>query len=145
MQKTIVETLNKIESGDGNGIPQNELIKGNEKPAPKIFKETCKIDWAKSAQEIHNLVRGLSPYPVAWTDFTFKGKKIVAKIFETRIVEDKIEIGKINTDNKRVLTVGCKDSSLSILSLQLPGKKRVDINSFLNGVNLDDENDFFGE
>lgn len=142
--KTIVETLDKIEAGNGNGIPQTDLIKGTEKPAPKIFKDTCEIDWNKSAQEIHNLVRGLSPYPVAWTNFTFKGKKVVAKIFETRIAEEKIEIGKIKTDNKRTLTVGCKDGSLSILSLQLPGKKRVDINSFLNGVNLVEENDFFG-
>jgi len=143
--KTIVETLNKIENGTGNGIPQNQLINGSEKPAPKIFKDTCQIDWNKSAQEIHNLVRGLSPYPVAWTIFTFKGKKVVAKIFETRITEDDIEVGKIKTDNKRTLVVGCKKSSISILSLQLPGKKRIDIQSFLNGVNIDTEADFFGE
>ena len=152
---TLVGTLNKIESGEGNGIPQNELIKGDENPAPKIFKETCQIDWNKSAQEIHNLVRGLSPYPVAWSNFTRNEKQVVAKVLETRIskkteVIDEIEVavkqlavGEIKTDNKTFLTVGCKEGSVTILSIQLPGKKRMDIKSFLNGVTLDEKVDFF--
>lgn len=152
---TLVTTLDKIESGNENGIPQNELITGNEKPAPKIFKETCQINWEKPAQEVHNLIRGLSPYPVAWSNFTFKGKEVIAKIFETRITEkvklvdgvevaiEQLSIGKIQTDNKKFLTVGCKEGNLSILSIQLPGKKRIDIKSFLNGFKLDEEVDFF--
>ncbi|MCT4580546.1 MAG: methionyl-tRNA formyltransferase [Flavobacteriales bacterium] len=141
--KTLIGTLDKIESGAANGIPQNQLIKGNEKPAPKIFKETCQIDWNESAQKIHNKVRGLSPYPVAWSNFTMKGKTVVAKIYETRIAEDKLESGEIITDNKTFLTVGCKEGSVSILSLQLPGKKRVDIKSFLNGFKLEEGSDCF--
>lgn len=152
---TLVGTLDKIASGDANGIPQNELIKGDEKSAPKIFKETCQIDWNNSAQEIHNLVRGLSPYPVAWSNFNFRGKQVVAKIFETRLVSktelidgvdtpvEQLPIGKIKTDNKKFLTVGTKEGNLSVLSLQLPGKKRVDIKSFLNGFKLDVEVDCF--
>ena len=144
--KTLVNTLNKIENGSGNGIPQNQLITGTEKPAPKIFKDTCEINWSNSAQEIHNLVRGLSPYPVAWSKFNYNGKQIVVKIFETRIVEENLENGKIATDNKRSLIVGCQgNKSISIRSLQLPGKKRVDVNSFLNGTNLAIETDYFGE
>ncbi len=153
--KTLVGTLDKIEVGEGNGIPQNELIKGDEKPAPKIFKETCQIDWNKSAQEVHDLVRGLSPYPVAWSNFTFKGKQVVAKVFETRITEkvklvdgvevavEQLAVGKIKTDNKTFLNVGCKEGNVSIISIQLPGKKRIDIKSFLNGFKLDEEVDFF--
>ena len=152
---TLVGTLDKIESGEGNGIPQNELITGDEKSAPKIFKDTCQIDWNKSAQEVHNLVRGLSPYPVAWSNFTFKGKKVVAKIFETKIAEtvklvdgvevavEQLEVGKIKTDNKKYLTVGCAEGNVSVLFIQLPGKKRIDIKSFLNGFKLDEQADFF--
>jgi methionyl-tRNA formyltransferase len=153
--KTLVGTLDKIEAGEGNGIPQNKLIKGDEKPAPKIFKETCQIDWNKSAQEIHNLVRGLSPYPVAWSHFTMKEKQVVAKVLESRITEkvklidgvevevEQLGVGKIKTDNKTFLWVGCKEGNISILSIQLPGKKRMDIKSFLNGVTLDEQTDYF--
>lgn len=152
---TLVDTLDKIASGEGKGIPQNELLTGNEKPAPKIFKETCQIDWNKSAQEVHNLVRGLSPYPVAWSNFNFNEKEEIAKILETRIAAktelingvevtvEQLAVGKIKTDNKRYLTVGCKDGNVSVLSIQLPGKKRMDIKSFLNGVTLDETTDFF--
>lgn len=142
--KTLIGTLDKIESGSANGIPQNQLLKGYERPAPKIFKETCQIDWNESAQTVHNKVRGLSPYPVAWSNFTMKGKTVVAKIYETRIAEENLEVGQIKTDNKTFLTVGCKERSVSILSLQLPGKKRVDINSFLNGFKLEEGVDCFG-
>lgn len=142
--KTLIGTLDKIESGSVNGIPQNQLLKGNERPAPKIFKETCQIDWNESAQTVHNKVRGLSPYPVAWSNFTMKGKTVVAKIYETRIAEENLEVGQIKTDNKTFLTVGCKAGSVSILSLQLPGKKRVHIKSFLNGFKLEESVDCFG-
>ncbi len=142
--ETLLKTLDKIEKDNVEGIPQSELLTGTERPAPKIFKDTCQIDWSKSAQEIHNLIRGLSPYPASWTNFTFNGKNHTVKIFETRIVDEDIPQGKIKTDNKKYLYVGTGDSqSISILSLQLPGKKRVDVASFLNGFKLNEEEDFF--
>jgi len=141
--KTLVQTLDKIEKGEAKGIPQNKLLTGKERPAPKIFKETCQIDWSKSAQEVHNLVRGLSPYPVAWSKFMFKGKEVIAKIYKTQLVKETLPVGKIKTDNKKELIVGCGENAVKILALQLPGKKRVDIQSFLNGFKIDIESDYF--
>ena len=142
--ETLLKTLDKIEKDNVEGIPQSELVTGEERPAPKIFKDTCQIDWSKTAQEIHNLIRGLSPYPASWTNFTFNEKKHVVKIFETRIVDENIPQGRIKTDNKKYLYAGTGNNrSISILSLQLPGKKRVDIASFLNGFKLNEESDFF--
>ncbi|MDI1321396.1 MAG: methionyl-tRNA formyltransferase [Algoriphagus sp.] len=100
--------------------------------APKIFKETCEIDWNKSAESIHNLVRGLSPYPAAWT--TLDGK--TCKIFKTKLssghLHDK-SIGEFETDGKTYLKFQTGDGVLKILELQLEGKKRLKIDELLRG------------
>ncbi len=102
--------------------------------APKIFKETCQIDWSKSAGEIHNLVRGLSPYPAAWT--TLDGK--ICKIYSTAVLDQSTneEAGTYLTDNKSFLHFQTGTDLLAILSLQLEGKKRMDIGEFLRGNSL---------
>ena len=102
--------------------------------APKIFKETCQIDWSKSALEIHNLVRGLSPYPAAWTVINEKN----CKIFSTAVLEETSnrEVGSFHTDNKSYLHFQTGTSLISVLSLQLEGKKRMDIAEFLRGNSL---------
>lgn len=141
--KTIVKTLNSIESGTAKSISQESLMNGREKLAPKIFKDTCKIDWTKKHNDIHNLVRGLSPYPVAWSILKLNNLELNVKIFATKTNEEKLEIGKLKTDNKTFLIVGCGVKSLEILEIQLPGKRKVDIKSFLNGCNIDIETDFF--
>lgn len=103
--------------------------------APKIFKETCKIDWDKSAESIHNLVRGLSPYPAAWTEF--QGK--TCKIFKTSVVEQNLsgkKIGEWESDGKTYLKFQTGSGTLEILELQLEGKKRMKIDELLRGLKL---------
>ncbi len=106
------------------------------KNAPKIFKETCYINWDKTTEEIYNLIRGLSPYPTAWTELKIpNGDFLSLKIFETKeeLSTHQIPRGTILTDNKSFLKITTTDGFLHILSLQASGKKRMDIEEFLRG------------
>ncbi len=125
----VIETVKKIAADKYELKPQT--LTGNEKEAPKIFTETCTIDWSKSAEEIHNLVRGLSPYPAART--TLKDKN--CKIYATEILE-KSCTDAVESDNKTYLHFKCGTGSLSVKELQLEGKKRMGIEEFLRGFNL---------
>ena len=135
----LVQTINNIGHGKVTGTPQAELITDKIKEAPKIFKDTCRIDWNKSNSEVHNHIRGLSPYPAAWTSLLdSKGKEVGLKLFKTIKTENNLPIGAIKTDGKGLLEIGCSSGSLQVIELQLAGKKSMDIKSFLNGVKLDD-------
>ncbi|MFV0484425.1 MAG: methionyl-tRNA formyltransferase [Bacteroidales bacterium] len=134
----VLDTLVQISSGNMKGEIQNVsgLIL---KSAPKIFKNDCKVNWSKSSQEIYNFIRGLSPYPAAWTVVkNNKGDEIVFKIFKTTIGQEdiQIEVGTIETDNKNYLRVGTLYGYLSIDELQMPGKKRLPIKQFLAGYSF---------
>ena len=134
----LVHTINNIGQGKAIGTPQAELITDRIKDAPKIFKDTCQIDWNKSNQDVHNHIRGLSPYPAAWTSLLDSaGTELGLKLFKTIKTENNLPLGSIITDGKSVLEIGCGSGSLQVLELQLAGKKRMDIKSFLNGVKLD--------
>ena len=105
------------------------------RPAPKIFKETCEMHFNRTVRHLHNLVRGLSPYPVAWTTL---GNLSPVKVYRTRIISENQpqpadRVGHIDTDNKSYLHVICADGVLSLEELQLPGKKRMEIRALLNG------------
>ena len=134
--KLVVKTAHAIESGKTESIPQ-DTIKTNVplKPAPKIFKEDCKINWQKDGQSIYNLIRGLSPYPAAWTDLKFNNDKILSlKIFESELIDnDELKPGEIDSDHKTYLSVGCGDGALNLKSIQLAGKKRMSVDEFLRG------------
>ena len=110
------------------------------KPAPKIFKETCAIDWNDTARNIFNKVRGLSPYPTAWTELKAANGDTISpvKIYKVSIVEegkDKTSsIGQLVTDSKTHIHINCSDGTIALEELQLPGKKRMDVKSLLNGV-----------
>ena len=110
------------------------------KPAPKIFKETCAIDWNDTARNIFNKVRGLSPYPTAWTELKAANGDTISpvKIYKVSIVEegkDKTSsIGQLETDSKTHIHIFCSDGIIALEELQLPGKKRMDVKSLLNGV-----------
>ena len=110
------------------------------KPAPKIFKETCAIDWSDTARNIFNKVRGLSPYPAAWTELKAANGDTISpvKIYKVSIVEegkDKTSsIGQLVTDSKTHIHINCSDGTIALEELQLPGKKRMDVKSLLNGV-----------
>lgn len=134
----VLKTVDAVLTGTANATPQNAFIQNeNElKPAPKIFKETCRINWNDSAQNVHNHIRGLSPYPAAWTEIRTKnGESPTLKIFETETVEnaETLAAGSIATDNKTFLHVGTANGTISITEVQLSGKKRMKIRDFLNG------------
>lgn len=107
------------------------------RPAPKISKETCRVDWTKSASAIHNLVRGLSPYPCAFTELTnAAGETVSMKLFETYAVrneDDTIPVGTVTSDGKTFIEVKCGKGALRIIDLQLAGKKRMLVKDFLLG------------
>lgn len=145
----VLKTVNAVIDGNVKSIPQDELIE-NEialKPAPKILTEDCKIDWNKSAIEIFNFIRGLSPYPAAWTELyrADTNERLRVKIFDSLVLDDIIsdkEIGTIITDNHKHIDVVVKDGLMRITDLQLSGKKRMNTIDFLNGYSLN-EKDYF--
>lgn len=117
-------TVDLIAQCDHDGIPvpttpQPELCS---RPAPKIFKDTCRIDFTRTAIEVKNFVRGLSPYPAAWCDLTIHGQ-----------VYENVKIYRVSLGHGAI-TVPCADGDISIDELQLPGKKRMDAKSLLNGL-----------
>jgi methionyl-tRNA formyltransferase len=134
----VVETIRGLESGELKGKAQETT--GELKPAPKIFKEDCKIDWTKSGEEIENFVRGLSPYPAATTRVrTEKGEERQIKVYETEYEKgEKITKKTIENDAKKVLKIGCGDGFVRILSLQMEGKRRMSTEEFLRGTNVND-------
>lgn len=123
----LLKTLNEIESGSIVEIPQDLSLEA--KHAPKIFKDDCKIAWNKSAQEIHNLVRGLNPFPTAFT--ILDGKNV--KVHTTRVSKETIRLhpGKIQVMDKKLL-VGTGTGPLEIIGLQMEGKKRSTALDFIN-------------
>lgn len=127
-----IDTVEHIIAGDLKPLPQDQLTGGIEPaPAPKIFKDTCRIDWSIPANKVHNLVRGLSPYPAAWTEID--GTQF--KVFETRVADDSVALvpGEASCEHGRMI-VGCGDNTaIEILSLQPQGKKRMAAADYLRG------------
>ncbi len=131
--RLVVKTIEAISENKITVRPQDESLAVHH--APKIFKETCKIDWSKSAESIHNLVRGLSPYPTAWTILNDK----ICKIYLTKVNSNNLQTlspGEYQTDGKSYLYFKTGEESLEILELQLEGKKRMEIGEFLRGNKL---------
>lgn len=139
--KLVTETVDAILDGTIHSIPQEEMgVTGELKPAPKIFKETCRIDWKQPVKRIYDFVRGLSPYPSAWTELIHPdGTTVVLKVFETEkiIKPHNLETGSLLTDGKTYIHVAAQDGFVSIRSLQLPGKKRLKTDELLRGFHLD--------
>lgn len=134
----VVETVDALADGNYEAIPQSEIIDESEiKHAPKIFKDDCKINWESDVELVRNLIRGLSPYPAAWSTLVHNDtkKEIPAKIFFALQVEGKKDQtpGTIETDGKTFLKVACGNGWLQITDLQIAGKKRMKIMDFLRG------------
>lgn len=133
----VLKTVDAILEGSVKAIPQEELAQvGELRPAPKIFKETCRIDWTIGVKRIYDFVRGLSPYPAAWTELYQEGTDpVMLKIFETEklFCEHSLAPGTIVTDCKTYFKIASSDGYVNVLSLQLAGKKRMEINDFLRG------------
>ena len=138
----VVETVEKIATQDFTPIEQMHIDEATLKPAPKIFKEDCKIDWSWEGERIVNFVRGLSPYPAAWTPLYLNGEeKGSAKIFEVRFSPNKGNgnIGEIISDGKEQIAVVCSDGLIEIRSMQMAGKKRMSNKDLLLGFrNIED-------
>jgi methionyl-tRNA formyltransferase len=126
--ETVVKSLVLIENGNTKGMPQGD---DNNKMAPKIFKEHCLINFNQNGQNIYNLIRGLSPYPAAFTHFENKILKVYESTFEATNHQE--PIGKMMSDNKTFLKVACQDGYIHLLQIQLEGKKRMKVDEFLRG------------
>jgi methionyl-tRNA formyltransferase len=125
----VMKTIKIIEDGDYQLISQDDSLAS---PAPKITKEICKIDWNKPAYDIHNLVRGLSPYPAA---FFIHDNKVI-KVYKTEIVNE-INLNPSEFyQTKKELIVGCGKDALKILEIQQEGKKRMSTEEFLRGFSF---------
>lgn len=133
--KAVVETLDLLENEKVSLTIQP--LEGDLKTAYKLNKENTRIDWNQPAETVHNLIRGLSPYPVAWTKFDDGIKEYDVKIYQTRISDDFSEgkAGEIKTEKKSMF-IKTLDNWLEILSIQFPGKKKMEIESFLNGQKI---------
>lgn len=139
--KLVTRTVDMILDGTVEAVPQESFsIPENElRPAPKIFKETCRIDWSKTKEEIYNHVRGLSPYPAAWTELVSpEGEGLALKVFETQKIEEASAAapGTIRTDGKSYIDVAVANGYIRLLTIQLAGKKRMPASAFLNGFKL---------
>jgi methionyl-tRNA formyltransferase len=129
----VLKTVKAIEAGDYPQLPQETDIEL--RPAPKIFKETCEINWNQPAEKVHNFIRGLSPYPAAWT--TLSGK--MCKIYQSEMTDMEgkdVKAGETETDGKTFLAFKCADQFLRIKELQIEGKKKMGIEDFLRGFRL---------
>ncbi|MEQ9425760.1 MAG: methionyl-tRNA formyltransferase [Cyclobacteriaceae bacterium] len=127
----VLKTVKAIASDGYEERPQQ--ASSELRPAPKIFRDTCEINWNRTGNEIYNFVRGLSPYPAAWTRLDGK----VLKVYKATVEEyDHAEAGAVRSDNKTYLKFGCADGWVHLLEIQLEGKKRMNVEDFLKGYKL---------
>jgi methionyl-tRNA formyltransferase len=132
----LVKTVKAIESGRYNEHPQSTLLPDEElKHAPKIFKEDCRINWVQPVENVFNFIRGLSPYPAAYTMLNDKILKIYTAALESNANLTNIP-GSFETDNKTYLKFAATDGWINVLDLQLEGKKRMGVEEFLRGMRL---------
>ena len=140
--KLVVETVDAILAGTVHSVPQETLITEELRPAPKIFKDTCRIRWDQPVKRVYDFVRGLSPYPAAWTELRKPdGSVETLKIFQTAKIEQahQLPTGTIRTDGKTYLRVAVLGGFIDVLSLQLPGKKRLPVAELLRGYHITEE------
>lgn len=135
--ETVLDTLVLIEKGDFTTIIQKD--NPNIKTAYKLNKENCKIDWTKSAIEIYNLIRGLNPYPSAWCNFNDNNEEWNVKIHEVKVVFENhnYQIGDLIC-NKKEMKIAVEKGFIQVLSLQFPGKKKMNAAELLNGMTFSD-------
>ena len=132
----VLKTLKMIEEDNVITRPQDDA---QASPAPKIFKDTAKLDFDKCAADIRNLVRGMAPYPAAWFNIKLQdGNESMMKIFKVSTEEKNhnYSVGTILTDGKKMLKIACKDGFINLLEVQMAGKKRMAVEDLMRGTNL---------
>ena len=130
----LVKTVKELAAGTLKGIPQSSVTTEEPRHAPKIFTETCRINWEATVDEIHNLVRGLSPYPAAFT--TFQDKTLKIFLSKKEHIQHSDIPGSYSTDQKNYLKFAAADGYIHVLELQMEGKKRMKVEDFLRGFRL---------
>ncbi len=136
----VTETVGLLLEDKIDAIPQEKLINDDIvlKSAPKIFRETCQLDFATTVENAHNFVRGLSPYPAAWVELKFPEleETLVLKIFETKpeITAHNLKPGTVISDGKKEAKIALTDGYLHLISIQAPGKKRMNTGDYLRGL-----------
>ena len=132
----VVQTVEGLIQNNVETRVQRSFIQGSEvlKPAPKLTKELCRINWDDSSKHVYNLIRGLSPYPTAYTELLSpEGECLQLKIFKSDKVDLRGKPGEILTDGKTYFAIATRDGAISIRELQLAGKKRMEVKAFLLG------------
>ncbi|MCL4122239.1 UNVERIFIED_CONTAM: hypothetical protein GTU68_033715 [Idotea baltica] len=134
----VIETVSLIAEGEVNTTPQPNDVEM--KSANKLNKDNCKIDWNDHIDSIYNKVRGLNPYPAAWCELKNDGESLDVKIYDAdkEIIKHKYDIGTVIT-SKKELKVAVKDGYINIKEIKLPGKRKMDSKSLLNGYNFDEK------
>lgn len=147
--EVVVKTVEKIAEGKLEAQNQEDFYSDASElnDAPKIFKDDCKILWNQDVRVVHNHIRGLSPYPAAWSKLidTETQKELVVKIFQSRIESDpdiNLPFGTIVSDGKSKLKVACNNGYIVILEVQMAGKKRMKTEDFLRGFQFQKNNKF---
>ncbi|MBR5859758.1 MAG: methionyl-tRNA formyltransferase [Bacteroidaceae bacterium] len=140
--EAVLSTVKEIVAGTVAAIPQDNMYGSVEelRPAPKIFRDTCRIDWSKTVQQVYDFVRGMSPYPAAWCELTDNsGSGIALKVYNVVkefCAHDKAP-GTIVTDGKNFFKVAVQDGYVSLADVQLAGKKRMNVVDFLRGFSTE--------
>lgn len=138
---TVVRTVKAIVSGTVSALPQTEMFacESELRPAPKIFRDTCRICWDKCCKSVYDFVRGLSPYPAAWCELRdAEGNDVAIKVYEVSAepATHNYEAGHLLTDGKSYIKIAVTDGYISLLSLQVPGKKRMPVGDLLRGFKI---------
>jgi len=134
----VCQTVDKIRSNNAEGLPQDAMIKTELKAAPKIFKEDCRVNFDRSAKETHDLIRGLSPYPAAWTKVTMPdGATKQFKLYRSELTDISVEIDRTILHDSNGLLFPCNDRYLLITELQPEGKRRMHYKEFLAGNKIE--------
>ncbi|MDC1403708.1 methionyl-tRNA formyltransferase [Crocinitomicaceae bacterium] len=131
MNKTIIQ----ISENSVYALDQENIRTENIKSAPKIFKADCKINWALSATEVHNFIRGLSPYPGSWCNITFKGKELTCKLFNSSVSNINSK-QKLEMSNQNTFVFPCADYYIAIEQIQIEGKRRMSYEEFRRGNSI---------
>ena len=138
---TVVRTVDAIVKGEAVAVAQETMFADEKEliPAPKIFRDTCRINWEKDVEDIYNFVRGMSPYPAAWCELSDTDNNMTAlKVYEVakEIANHNKPVGTLQTDGKSYLKVAVKNGYISLVNVQLAGKKRMPIADLLNGFSI---------
>ena len=140
--RLVVETVDSILDGTATAVPQSSVDAPAElQPAPKIFKDTCRIDWSRGVKAVYDFVRGLSPYPAAWTELHNGEKTLTLKIFATEkhFCTPSSAVGEVDCDGQELFKIATTDGYLTVTELQLAGKRRMNVKDFLRGFHVADD------